>query len=265
MAAAAPFLFVDDLRRPIDDWNPMRRRFLADEVKGGAAALTGQNALHLARVLRARVGQEFEIAAEGRVRLGKVVSVADDRVELALGEEVHARELVPVTLVVAVFKFDRFEWAVEKATELGVGKIVPVIARRTESHLAQAAVKRAERWRRISHEAAQQARRLSSPEISDPVKLREAVSIEAELKVVCAETEEDRMLRDILVTEEAQTGMSAPTPSVALAVGPEGGWTEEELKLFAEFGWKSASLGPTILRAETAVVAACAVTSAMIA
>jgi 16S rRNA (uracil1498-N3)-methyltransferase len=234
----------------------MRRRFLADEVKGGAAALTGQNALHLARVLRARVGQEFEIAADGRVRMGKVVSVADDRVEFALGEEVQTRELVPVTLVVAVFKFDRFEWAVEKATELGVTRIVPVIARRTESHLAQAAVKRAERWRRISHEAAQQARRVSPPEISDPVTLREALAIEAGLKVVCAESEDQSMLRDVVVGN---------LDSIALAVGPEGGWTEEELKLFAEFGWKSASLGPTILRAETAVVAAVSVTSAMIA
>src|SRR5262249_1348398 len=131
----------------------MRRRFLADEASGDKAWLAGQNARHLAQVLRAKVGQEFEISADGRVRVGKVVSVADERVEFVLGEEVPAVELVPVTLVVAVFKFDRFEWAVEKATELGVAKIVPVIARRTESHLAQTAAKRVERWRRIAHEA----------------------------------------------------------------------------------------------------------------
>ena len=243
---------------------------MADEVNGEAAAVVGQNAAHLARVLRAKVGQEFEIAADGRVRLGKIVSVADERVEFALGEEIHAAEVVPITLVVAVFKFDRFEWAVEKATELGVAKIVPVIARRTESHLAQSAAKRAERWRRIAHEASQQSRRVSPPEIADPVRLKEALGIEAGLKVVCAESEERAMLRDVIESRPraaaphlaaAPQGVSAPH-SIALAVGPEGGWAEDELKLFESAGWVSASLGPTILRAETAVVAAVAVVMA---
>ena len=236
----------------------MRRRFLADEASGDAAAVVGQNAAHLARVLRAKVGQEFEIAADGRVWLGKIVSVADERVEFELSDEIQSADVVPITLVVAVFKFDRFEWAVEKATELGVAKIVPVIARRTESHLAQSAVKRAERWRRIAHEASQQSRRVSPPEIADPVKLKETVGIAAGLKVVCAESEERVMLRDVI----AQAGMPMPH-SVALAIGPEGGWAEDELKLFEAAGWVSASLGPTILRAETAVVAAVAVVIAL--
>lgn len=236
----------------------MRRRFLANDFLGDTAFLTGQNAQHLARVLRARVGQEFEIACEGVVRLGKIVSVADDRVEFALGDEVHSPALVPITLVVAVFKFDRFEWAVEKATELGVAKIVPVIARRTESHLAQAAGKRVERWKRIAHEASQQSRRVSPPEIAEPVKLAAAIGIEAELKVVCAESEERVMLKDVLASRPVASDLH----SVVLAVGPEGGWAEEEVKAFSEAGWVSASLGPTILRAETAVVAALAVTMA---
>jgi 16S rRNA (uracil1498-N3)-methyltransferase len=234
----------------------MRRRFLADEVHGNVAVLTGQNALHLAKVLRAKVGQEYEIAGEGRVRLGRITSVDAGKVEFVLGEEVVARELVPITLVVAVFKFDRFEWAIEKATELGVSRIVPVIARRTESHLAQAAVKRAERWRRISHEASQQARRVSPPEIGNPVKLKEAIALEAAVKIVCAETEQKLLLRDELA--------SAKNPSsIALAVGPEGGWNDEELNLFADAGWTAVTLGPTILRTETAVVAGLAIVSAM--
>src|SRR4051812_3416837 len=138
----------------------MRRRFLADEVNGDTAILTGQNASHVARVLRARVGQEYEIAADGRVRLGAITVVSDERVEFALGEEISTAHIVPITLVLAIFKFDRFEWAVEKATELGVARILPVVAKRTESHLAQSAGKRVERWRRIAHEASQQSRRV---------------------------------------------------------------------------------------------------------
>lgn len=236
----------------------MPRRFLADEVTGNTAALTGQNARHLAQVLRAKVGQEFEISADGRVRLGKIVSISENRVQFGLGDEIKSVAIAPITLVVAVFKFDRFEWAVEKATELGVTSIVPVIARRTESHLAQAAAKRVERWRRIAHEASQQSRRVSPPEITDPIRLKDALWIESELKIVCAETEEQVMLKDVLAGRSA----AGDIKSVALATGPEGGWAEDEVKALTDAGWVSASLGPTILRAETAVVAALAVTAA---
>lgn len=244
----------------------MRRRFLADDVHGTTASLTGQNAAHLARVLRARIGQEYEIAANGIVRIGKIVSVADDRVEFALGEEaevVGAPSSSPsfgrkgggttasITLLAAIFKFDRFEWAIEKATELSVAHIVPVIARRTDAHLAQAAAKRVERWRRIAHEASQQSRRIHPPEIANPIKLKDAVSVGSDLKILLAESEEDRTLRSVLE--------NAHSESIALAVGPEGGWTDDELQLFANSGWTSASLGPTILRAETAEIAALAI------
>ena len=228
-----------------------RRRWIADEVEGDRAALTGANATHLARVLRARVGQEFDVAVEGVVRRGTVTSVAEDRVEFELGEEVASSAVVPVTLYLSVFKFDRFEWAVEKCTELGVAKIVPVIARRSETHLASAAGKRVERWRKIALEAAQQSRRVAAPEIEDPVKLAKAIESAAGVKIVLAETEQRVMLRDVVAE------------AMSLAVGPEGGWTSEELTAFEASGWKSASLGETILRAETAAMAAVAVCGAL--
>ncbi len=228
----------------------MRRRFLADELRSDTAFLTGQNAAHLARVLRARVGQEFEIAAEGVVRLGKIVSVDDNHVEFALGEEVLMPQLRKLKLLVAIFKFDRMEWAIEKATELGVTEIIPFIARRTDAHLAQSAPKRVERWRRIAREASQQSRRVSPPSVADPMKLKEAVVIAADTRIVLAESEDERMLKDVVPANG----------SVALAFGPEGGWTTEELTMLNSAGWVPASLGPTILRAETAVLAAAAIT-----
>ena len=126
-----------------------RRRWIADEVSGNEAALTGEHADHLVRVLRARVGQEFDIAAGASVRRGRIVSIQEGRVEFELGEDVPAAETPTVTLLLAIFKFDRMEWAIEKCTELGVSRIVPFIARRTDAHLASAAAKRADRWRRI--------------------------------------------------------------------------------------------------------------------
>jgi len=234
-----------------------RRRWIADEVADGRAALTGEHAAHLSRTLRARVGQEFEVVCGEVVRRGTVASVEDERVEFALGEEIAAGTAVPITLLLAVFKFDRMEWAIEKCTELNVTSIVPVIARRTEKHLALAADKRVERWRRIGHEASEQSRRVAPPEIADPIKLSAALDFSAELRMVLAESEREVQLGEIL-------GARPDATSLAMAIGPEGGWATEELQLFEESGWIAASLGDTILRAETAAIAALAIARAEI-
>jgi 16S rRNA (uracil1498-N3)-methyltransferase len=228
-----------------------RRRWIADQVSGNRAVLLGEHAAHLARVLRAEVGQEFDIAADGVVRRGRVVSVAEDRVEFDLGEELEAVSVAQVTLALAIFKFDRMEWAIEKCTELGVTRIVPFAARRTDAHLAAAAVKRVERWRRIAREASEQARRAAPPEIAGPVELRDVPALQGEPRIVLSEAETAISLRELCA--------SGGSCSLVLAVGPEGGWTNEELQTFAKAGWKSASLGPTILRTETAAIAAIAV------
>jgi 16S rRNA (uracil1498-N3)-methyltransferase len=229
-----------------------RRRWIADEVSGNRAALVGAHAEHLARVLRARVGQEFDIAADGTVRRGRIISVAHDRVEFELGEEIPAASSSNITLVLSIFKFDRMEWAIEKCTELGVARIVPVVAHRTEAHLAAAAAKRAERWQRIAREASEQSRRAIPPEVSQPMKFKDAVALPGITRIALAESEQAVMLRDVLESHPAGG-------DVVLAFGPEGGWTEAELEMFSVAGWKSASLGNTILRAETAAIAATAV------
>ena len=228
-----------------------RRRFIADEVSANRAALTGAHADHLARVLRARVGQEFDIATGAIVRHGRILAIAEGRVDFELGEELPAAGTANLTLLLAIFKFDRMEWAIEKCTELGVARIVPVIARRTDAHLASAAEKRGERWRRIALQAAEQSRRATPPEINAALKLQEAVNFPGALRIVLAESEQQTQLRDVLGT--------ASEGNVLLAVGPEGGWTEDELHLFQKTGWTSASLGSTILRAETAAIAATAI------
>jgi len=235
-----------------------RRRWIADEVFGDKAALTDSHAEHLVRVLRARVGQEFDIVAEGVVRRGRVSSVVDGRVEFELGPEISSSPApMNLTLLMAVFKFDRMEWAIEKATELGVARIVPVIARRTDSHLATASGKRVERWRRIVVQAAEQSRRSAPPEFSEPMNLQEAVNLPGSLRIVLSEAEQDSSLRELVSNHESAS-------EVLLAVGPEGGWTQDELDLFRKTGWTSASLAPTILRAETAAIASVAITVSLL-
>ena len=241
-----------------------RRRWIADEVTGDTAALVGEHAAHLARVLRAEVGQEFDIATGEEVRRGTITTISYDRVEFALGtKQYHTPRSKPsaapkITLALAIFKFDRMEWAIEKCTEIGVARIVPVIARRSDAHLAAAAVKRQERWQRIVRQASEQSRRSAPPEIAAPVKVKDLAApgvlpAGALTRVVLAESlaesEEDTRLGDILESQPTE---------VALAVGPEGGWADEELAWFRETGWVAASLGNTILRAETAAIVATA-------
>jgi 16S rRNA (uracil1498-N3)-methyltransferase len=225
-----------------------RRRFVADEVSANRAVLTGDHAAHLARVLRARVGQEFDITTPAAVRRGRITSITNDRVEFELAGELPATSLTNITLVLAIFKFDRMEWAIEKCTELGAASIIPVIAQRTVAHLAAAAVKRRERWQRLALQASEQSRRTTPPEISEPIKLKDAVALTASTRIVLSEAETITMLRDV-----------PPSHDTLLAIGPEGGWTEAEQKQFHDSGWTAASLGPTILRAETAAIAALAI------
>jgi len=230
-----------------------RRRWIADEVSENRAALVGEHADHLVRVIRARMGQEFDIATGEAVRRGRITSLENDRVEFELGDPVSGSEPADITLHLAIFKFDRMEWAIEKCTELGVARIVPVIARRTDSHLAAASTKRLDRWRRIAQQAAEQSRRDSPPDISAPVKFPESLNCPSAFRIVLAESEDQTLLRDVMKPNATADG------SIALAVGPEGGWTGDELKSFQQAGWISASLGKTILRAETAAITATAI------
>jgi 16S rRNA (uracil1498-N3)-methyltransferase len=232
-----------------------RRRWIADEVSGTRAFLVGAHAQHLSQALRARIGQEFDITAGSTVRRGLITAITPDRVEFELGAEIPAPVSVPVTLVLSVFKFDRMDWAIEKCTELGAARIVPVIARRTEAHLAAAAAKRVDRWRRIALQAAEQSRRVLPPEISLPSKLNLAAALPGRLRILLSEIEPETMLKDVLRSHPGDG-------QVVLALGPEGGWTSEEFSLFQEAGWISASLGDTILRAETAAIASLVVTLA---
>ena len=233
----------------------MRRRFIADAWTSTTATLTGDQAAHLARVLRAEPGQIYDIVAGGFLHRAEITRVSEAEVVLMLHEELEANAALPLHLLLAVFKFDHFEWGIEKATELGVGSITPILARRTEKHLAQAAMKRVERWRRIALEASKQSRRTDVPTVANPGPLKTALEQEtAATRILLSETEQEMTLSAALRTPGSPG-------ELALAIGPEGGWTPEEMALFTTHKWRHVTLGPRILRAETAAIAAIAIAS----
>ena len=227
----------------------MRRRFFVDAFDAGRAVLAGDAAHHLGRVLRAEPGQLYELSDGTSVWLGKIEFAGKDQIEFSLVEPIPIiNSCLDKTLLLAVVKFDTFEWALEKATELGVNRIVPVAAARSEKGLLAAAGKRADRWKKILFESSQQSRRVRLPVIEAVTTLKDALAApQSQLKLMLSEQPEATPLRKILRDRTADT--------VALAIGPEGGWTNPEFSAAEQAGFEEASLGSLILRTETAVTA----------
>jgi 16S rRNA (uracil1498-N3)-methyltransferase len=201
--------------------------------------------------LRAQVGQLYELSDGQRVCLGRIDRVDRDRIEFALVEDLPAYlPPIQVTLLLSVVKFDAFEWALEKATELGVSKIVPLAATRSEKALVSAAGKRADRWNKVLLEASQQSRRVRVPALEELCRPEQAFRETSGLRLLLSERLGAPPLRKVLE--------GARDSQVTLVIGPEGGWTDEELEAAKAADCKEASLGRLILRTETAVIAALA-------
>ncbi len=230
-----------------------RRRFFVNEVRGGQAELRGEEARHLSRVLRAEAGQQYEISDGQSAFLAEIAEARGDLVVFRVLEPVSSPEVpVRLTLLASLIKFDRFEWMIEKVTELGVERILPVETARSEKGLFDASRKRAERWIRIAREASQQARRLRAPEILPAARFERALTESADGHYLLEESAAPPLLAQLPAIRQRGA-------RIAILVGPEGGWIDAERQLAVTEGWLPVSLGPQILRAETAAAAAAAI------
>lgn len=230
----------------------MRRRFFVHKFEADRANLQGEAAHHLGRVLRAQAGQLYELSDGTAVWLGRIEKIGRELVEFQLIERLPA--IIPqlkTTLLLSVVKFDAFEWAIEKATELGVTRIVPLAAARSEKALLAAAPKRSERWRKILLESSQQCRRVQLPVLDALAKPETAFPEDIEgARILLSESQDATPLRETL--------SGVQSAHAILAIGPEGGWTEAEYAAARAASFREASLGKLILRTETAVVASLA-------
>jgi len=230
-----------------------RRRFYVprESIQNGIACLPQDQSHHLRDVLRIGAGETVEVFdGEGKGYIGEV-SFNESDVSIQRLRQLPSHES-PVLLILAVslIKSAKFEWTLQKATELGVHEIVPVKSRRSDIQIPQDKIeKRCERWNRIVREASKQCGRFSAPRVRPPLDFAHMLQCEDysnSTKLLFYENAEEIWRPD----------RNAITGSVALCIGPEGGWDDGEIEQAIRAGWRSFSLGPSILRAETAAIAA---------
>ena len=235
-----------------------RRRFYAPpeafDFRTKQVTLAVDEARHLREVLRLKAGDQVKVFDGSGNEYSAIIEKAmRDSAMLRLGERVEPTSVespLKLILAVALLKGDKFDLVVQKATELGVNEIVPVMTKFADIRLHDSAdaSKRLARWQRISLEAAKQSGRASLPEISEPVDFSSVVSDENDdtLRVMFVERNGESM---------AELPSSVSTESAIALVGSEGGWADEEINSAREHGWKIVTLGGRILRAETAAIA----------
>jgi 16S rRNA (uracil1498-N3)-methyltransferase len=236
----------------------MRRRrfYLSSPPEGSRAYLSGDEAHHLVRVLRARVGESIELMdGSGKVWKGAIANINPGLVEVT-NLSLLASEQPPskkVILIQSLCKADKFEWSLQKSTELGVAEIFLLNAERSVVKLPKDKITdKLDRWKKIITGAAKQSRRSTIPGLHAPADCATfCQTFRADLKLILSENEKEVGLKDIL--------RGAHWSSVAFCVGPEGGWTNDEEEVFALHGFTSVSLGPGILRTETAAIATIAI------
>lgn len=210
---------------------------------GGIVSVAGEELHHLIRVARVRTGEMVEaFDSRGRCALTKLLGATKEEAQLEILELVPSRESRSrLVVAAALIQPEKFEWILQKCTELGAAAFLPIVAARTELAAERAATKR-ERWNRILLEAVKQSGRSVIPAISEPLRFEEVLS------------------RPNLVMFEAEQQPDAGViaPDATLMIGPEGGWSDDEISGARRAGARFRRLGPRRLRAETAAITALA-------
>ncbi len=230
-------------------------RFFADksQIADGRIELFGDDVKHISKVLRLRQGEQISVCNKEKTDyLCTIASIEKERVILDITEEMPNRNEsnIEVTLYQGLPKGDKMDMIIQKSVELGAVKIVPVEMKRSVAHFSNKQSK-LQRWQRIADEASKQCMRGILPEVAEPITFDEMLDSikEGELTLLPYENEINTKLKTLL---RDNTGAER----VNIIIGPEGGFDEEEIALASERGIPTVTLGPRIMRCETAPLAA---------
>ena len=222
----------------------MRHRIFIDAL-APTVTVSGDEFHHSVRVVRVREGEEVEVFDKaGRIAKGVVESLGRDEAVIRVGEELPSREAtLELHLAMAIINLEKFELVLQKATELGVKSIIPLVTERIELRKERYAGK-LERWKKIVFEAVKQSGRSVVPLLEEPREFADVVQ-RAGTKIV-------------FDADREPSPWPSSLQSATLFIGPEGGWSEDELDAARSHGCTFARIGPRRLRAETAAIVACA-------
>jgi 16S rRNA (uracil1498-N3)-methyltransferase len=226
----------------------MRHRIFVDALAPNVT-VTGDEFHHSVRVVRVRAGEEVEVFDKaGKVARGVVESLERDQAVIRVDEEIPSRESNgEIHLAMSIIQLEKFELVLQKATELGVKSFIPLVTDRIELRRERYAGK-LERWNKIVFEAVKQSGRSVVPAIEEPVDFEEAVKRPG--------------LKVLFDADQESSPWPSSTDALTVFIGPEGGWSDDELQSARAHGCLFARMGPRRLRAETAAIVACAVIAA---
>ncbi len=231
----------------------MARVFVTQEqIHEDIITVTGQDAKHIAAVLRYAVGDSLEVICEGLIYETEIIAIEKGMVQAKVIAipDIQVEQPIDIYLLQGIPKGDKLEWIIQKSVELGVRKILPIAMERSVSQLtAEKAKKKQERWQAIAVEAGKQCRRNHIPEVAVPQGLEAALrNLPEDCKILTPwEEEEVKGIGAFLQREPS---------SVAIIIGPEGGISGKEIDLIRSYGGETVTMGPRIMRTETAAIAA---------
>lgn len=234
----------------------MNRFFVKkDDIEGNSALITGEDVKHISKVLRMAPGDKVMLCdGEGYQYLAEINQITKDdvRLEILSSERCAAEPMQRITLYQGLPKGDKMELIVQKCVELGISEIVPVAAERSIVRIkpGEFGGKRT-RYQRVAYEAAKQCGRGIIPEIADLTTFKAADMGHHDLIIIAYEDEKGNTLKSLLRA-------NMQTKDIAIVIGPEGGLESNEVELLTQKGGKAVTLGPRILRTETAGMAALA-------
>ena len=225
-------------------------RFYADDrgVNGETAFLCEEDARHATRVLRMREGEVCELFADGKRFSGEIASIGEEVEVRITGEMPSTEAKLRITLYQGLPKADKMELIVQKSVELGACAVVPVAMSRCVVQLdAKDGRKKQERWQKIAREACKQSGRCEMMQVAEPISFKQLLTklLQHEAAIV---PWEDARGYSLVRFHEEHPGVT----DLAIVIGPEGGMTEEEIARMKEASCQSVTLGPRILRTETA-------------
>lgn len=230
-------------------------RFYADPSRsdGECICLSPEDARHALTVLRLKTGQKIEIIHRSALWEAEIVSVESQDVQAKLLRSLPSSEPgIRITLFQGLPKSDKMDWIVQKATELGVSEIVPLVMERSVVRFSpEKDTRKADRWRKIVREACKQSGRCVIPELRDPCSLRQLLDSSSLPELNVVPWEEARMYGPRSFCRD-----HAVPASLGILIGPEGGISREEMSLLQSAGFVPVTLGKRILRTETAGLAA---------